>query len=45
MDKIVVMVIDKQEFFRTGVRQALSEQQDFELFDGTPDQNLMNQIP
>jgi DNA-binding NarL/FixJ family response regulator len=44
MDKIVVMVIDKQEFFRTGVRQALSEQQDFELFDGTPDQNLMDLI-
>jgi DNA-binding NarL/FixJ family response regulator len=44
MDKIVVMVIDKQEFFRTGVRQALSEQQDFELFDSTPDQNLMDLI-
>lgn len=36
MDKITVMIIDKQAFFRVGVRQALSQQPDFEIFDCDP---------
>ena len=33
MDKIKVMIIDEQAFFRAGVRQALSQQSDFEILD------------
>lgn len=33
MDKIKVMVIDEQEFFRTGVRQALSSQPDMDVLE------------
>ena len=33
MDKITVMIIDKQSFFRAGVRQALSQQTEFEILD------------
>ena len=36
MDKITVMIIDEQEFFRAGVRQALSQQSDFKIFDCDP---------
>ena len=44
MDKIGVMIVDKQPLFRAGVRQALSEQSDFELFDCDPNQNPMGLI-
>jgi len=44
VDKIVVMIVDKQAFFRAGVSQALSPQNDFELFDFDPNWNLMEQI-
>ena len=33
MEKIKVMIIDEQEFFRAGVRQVLSEEPDFEIID------------
>ena len=36
MDKITVMIVDKQAFFRVGVRQALSQQPDFEIMDSDP---------
>jgi len=36
MDKIKVLVIDKQTYFRAGVCQALSGQDDFELSDCDP---------
>ncbi len=36
MDKITVMIIDEQEFFRAGVRQALSQQSDFKILDCDP---------
>ncbi len=39
MDKIVVTIVDKQALFRVGVRHALSQQPDFEVFDGTPNEN------
>ena len=41
MDKIVVMIVDKQSLFRVGVRHALSQQPDFEVFDSAPNQNPM----
>jgi len=44
VDKIGVMIVDKQALFRTGVRQALSEQPDFELFDCDPNWNPMGLI-
>jgi len=44
VDKISVMIIDKQAFFRAGVRQALSRQSDFELFDCDPNENSLGQI-
>ncbi|MFC1897234.1 LuxR C-terminal-related transcriptional regulator [Chloroflexota bacterium] len=36
MDKIVVTIVDKQALFRVGVRHALSQQPDFEVFDSAP---------
>lgn len=36
VDKITVMIVDKQAFFRVGVRQALSQQLDFEITDSNP---------
>ncbi len=44
MGKIVIAIVDKQSFFRSGVCQALSQQDDLELFDYEPDQNLMGLI-
>jgi len=35
------MIIDRQAFFRAGVRQALSHQPDFEILEGDPDDNLL----
>ena len=34
------MIIDKQAFFRIGVRQTLSEQPDFRTVDYSPNENL-----
>ena len=39
MDKIVVTIVDKQALFRVGVRHALSQQPDFEVFDSAPNEN------
>ncbi len=41
MDKIVVTIVDKQALFRIGVRHALSQQPDFEVFDSAPNENLI----
>jgi len=39
VDKIVVMIVDKQALFRIGVCHALSQQPDFEVFDSAPNEN------
>jgi two-component system response regulator DegU len=44
MDKIKVMIIDEQEFFRAGVRQALSQQPDLEILECDPTQNALEII-
>jgi two-component system response regulator DegU len=44
MDKIKVMIIDEQEFFRAGVRQALSQQPDLEILECDPTQNALELI-
>lgn len=44
MDKTKVMVIDKQAFFRAGVCQALSQQPDFEVLEGDPNNDLLGII-
>ncbi len=44
MDKIKVMIIDEQAFFRTGVRQALSQQSDLEILDCAPNQDTLGLI-
>lgn len=41
MEKITVIIVDKQAFFRAGVRQALSEEPDFELLDSAPGEDLL----
>jgi DNA-binding NarL/FixJ family response regulator len=44
VDKIKVMVIDEQEFFRVGVRQILSQQSDLEISDCNPTQDPLSLI-
>ncbi len=44
MERIGVMLVDKQALFRAGVRQALTEQPDFELSDCDPNSNPMGLI-
>lgn len=44
MNKIKVMVIDEQAFFRAGVRQALSQQPDLEVLECDPTQNALELI-
>ena len=44
MDKIVVTIVDKQALFRVGVRHALSQQPDFEVFDCSPNENPITLI-
>ena len=44
MDKIKVMIIDEQAMFRTGVRQALSQQSDLEVLECDPSQNALELI-
>jgi len=39
VDKIVVMIVDRQALFRVGVCHALSQQPDFEVFDSAPNEN------
>lgn len=44
MDKIPVIIVDKQAFYRAGMRQALAPQADFELQDCPPEDRLMKLI-
>jgi DNA-binding NarL/FixJ family response regulator len=44
VDKIKVMIIDEQEFFRAGVRQVLSQQSDLEILDCAPNQDTLGLI-
>jgi two-component system, NarL family, response regulator DegU len=44
VDKIKVMIIDEQEFFRTGVSQALSSQTDMEILECDPTQDTFEMI-
>ena len=44
MDKIKVMIIDEQAFFRAGVRQTLSQESDLEILECDPAQNALEII-
>ncbi len=44
MNGMAVMIIDKQAFFRAGVRQALSQQSDFKILDCAPAQEPLELI-
>ena len=44
MNKIKVMVIDEQAFFRAGVRQTLSQQPDLEVLECDPTQNALELV-
>ncbi len=44
MNKIKVMIIDEQAFFRVGVRQLLSQQSDLEILDCAPNQDTLGLI-
>jgi len=44
MNEITIMIIDKQIFFRDGMRQALSQQPDFKILDCAPDNELLELI-
>ena len=44
MAKTKVMIIDEQAFFRAGVRQALSQQDDIEVIECDPNSNTMGII-
>jgi two-component system response regulator DegU len=43
-NKIVVMIIDEEAFFRAGVRQALAQQADFEVLDCDPSDGPLDVI-
>lgn len=44
MNEITIMIIDKQAFFRAGMRQALSQQSDFKILDCDPAQEPLELI-
>jgi two-component system response regulator DegU len=44
MNKIIVMIIDEEAFFRAGVRQVLTEQPDFEVLDCDPSDGTLEMI-
>jgi DNA-binding NarL/FixJ family response regulator len=44
VDKIKVMIVDEQAFFRAGVRQMLSQQSDLEILDCDPAQDPLGLI-
>lgn len=44
MDKITVLIIDEQELFRAGVRQALSKHPEFEIMDCAPSEDTIRLI-
>jgi two-component system response regulator DegU len=43
-NEITVVIIDKQEFFRSGVRQALTEQNGFRVLEGAPNDESLDII-
>ncbi len=44
VNKVTVMIIDEEAFFRAGVRQALGQQGDFELLECTPSERPLEMI-
>jgi len=44
VDKITVMIIDEQAFFRVGVRQVLAQQPDFSILDCAPNDDPLGLI-
>jgi len=44
VNKITVMIIDEEAFFRAGVRQALSQQSDFKILDCDPSDGPLEMI-
>jgi DNA-binding NarL/FixJ family response regulator len=44
MAKTKVMVIDEQPFFRSGVKQALLKEKDFDIFEGDPKNDVLAAI-
>jgi len=44
VDKTKVMIIDEQAFFRAGVRQALSQQDDLEILECDPNHDTLGMI-
>jgi two-component system, NarL family, response regulator DegU len=44
VDKVTILVIDEQELFRVGVRQALSKYEGFEVSDCAPNEETMKVI-
>jgi two-component system response regulator DegU len=44
MAKTKVMIIDEQPYFRSGVRQALSDEKDFDILEADPRENIMECI-
>jgi two-component system response regulator DegU len=44
VEEIIIAIIDRSEFFRTGVHQALSAQRSFRLMDCNPDQEPLKFI-
>ena len=44
MNEITIVIIDKQAFFRSGVRQALSEQAGFRVLEGAPNDEALDII-
>jgi two-component system, NarL family, response regulator DegU len=44
MAKTKIMVIDEQPFFRAGVRQALLQEKDFDIFEGDPKNDILTAV-
>ena len=44
MNKITVMIIDEEVFFRVGVREVLSQESDFRILDCDPNQDPLQLI-
>ncbi len=44
MNKVTVMIIDEEAFFRVGVRQVLSQESDFKILDCDPTQDPLKLI-
>jgi two-component system, NarL family, response regulator DegU len=44
VDKVTIMVIDEQELFRAGVRQALSQYEGFEVTECAPTEDILKVI-